>query len=97
VVASRYGASIDYMSDETGFLVDVTYRPVAGMHPSSLYVGTQTWAQPDLAHAVDRFRQIHADEETARVVGERAAARIARDFSPQRIADRILGRLYRSP
>jgi len=96
VVACRHGAAVDYLNDETGFLVNVTYRPVAGMHPSSLYVGTQTWAQPDLAQAVDRFRQIRADEETARVVGERAAARIARDFSPQRIADRMLGCLYRS-
>lgn len=80
VVATRYGGTLDFMTDENSFLVDhgwTTVGPEA--HP---YPEDARWAEPDLDHAAALMRRVFEDPEEARRRGRRAQRDMADNHSP---------------
>ncbi|KAA0593715.1 glycosyltransferase involved in cell wall biosynthesis [Azospirillum lipoferum] len=90
VIASRYSANLDYMSDETGFLVGGCERYL----DSDEYIGATPgarWFEPDIGDAAEAMRQVWEDRgETQR----RAAAGAA--LVRSRFARPVLQELYAS-
>lgn len=88
VIASAYSANLDYMSDETGFLVGGCERYL----DSDEYIGVTpgaSWFEPDIDAAADAMRRVWEDrDETER----RAAAGAA--FVRSRFARPVLQELY---
>ena len=53
----------------------------------------QTWADPDIAHAADWMRRLHADRALRERLGAAARATIEEKFSPEAIGARYRRRL----
>ncbi len=93
VITPAFGGQTDFVTRETGYLVDYTLRPVSGMSWSPFYLGTQTWCEPDLTDAIRRMRQVYADREEARARGARGRRLVAERFNRRRIGELIVDRL----
>jgi SAM-dependent methyltransferase len=78
VIATRYGGNLEFMDEDTGYLVDHTLGPVGPGSPP--YQPDDTWAEPDLDQAAAFMQMFAADPRAGAQVGERAAASVARRF-----------------
>lgn len=70
VIASRYSANLDYMNDETAFLVDGRERYLDTDEYTDVTPGA-CWFEPDIEAAADAMRRVWQDRGEA---GRRAAA-----------------------
>ena len=93
VVTTGFGGPTEFLGDETAYLVGHTLRPVWGMEWSFFYDGTQRWAEPDLGHAIDSLRRVHAERVEATTRGARARDHIARHLTRDAVARRMIERL----
>ena len=57
VLTTGYGGQRDFLSEDTGLLVDYHSRPVTGMAWSPFYSAQQRWAAPDLGMASDLMQR----------------------------------------
>ena len=88
-IATGWSGNLTFMAPGQAHLVRHTLVPVpAGCDP---YPVTARWADPDLDHAAELMRQVHADPSTARELGRAGAARIAADFSTRALGS-VAGR-----
>lgn len=79
VIATGYSGNLDFMDDDTAYLVDYDLEPVGpGNDP---YPPESRWAGPRLDHAAELMRRVVERPEEARERGRRAEARIRTDFS----------------
>ena len=73
-IATGWSGNLDFMDDETGWLVRSSLVPVGpGNAP---YPEDAHWAEPDLDHAAALMREAAADPAATRARGLRAAERI---------------------
>ncbi len=80
VIATRYGGTLDFMTDENSYLVDCGEVAVGpGAHP---YPPDARWAEPDLEHAARLMRRVFDDPAEARVRGARARRDLQERHSP---------------
>jgi glycosyltransferase involved in cell wall biosynthesis len=101
VIATRYGGSMEYMSDENAYLVDYKLAPVGEGH--SPYPADGVWAEPDLHQAATLMRRVFENREEAQKRGELARRQMLERHSPtiagatiERRLALIHERLYRS-
>jgi glycosyltransferase involved in cell wall biosynthesis/SAM-dependent methyltransferase len=88
VIATRYGGTLDFMTDENSYLVDHTWTKVGpGAQP---YPADATWAEPDLDHAARLMREVFENRDEA----YRRGARAERDIR-ERHAPHVAGALMR--
>lgn len=90
VIASAYSANLDYMSDETGFLVGGSERYIDGDE----YIGVTPgacWFEPDVGLAAEAMRLVWEDRKERE---RRAAAGAA--FVRSRFARPVLQEIYAS-
>jgi glycosyltransferase involved in cell wall biosynthesis len=79
VIATGYSGNLDFMDDDTAYLVDYDLELVGpGSDP---YPPESRWAAPRLDHAAELMRRVVERPEEARERGRRAEARIRTDFS----------------
>jgi len=79
VIATGYSGNLEFMDDDTAYLVEYDLVPVGpGCEP---YPAGSRWAQPRLAHAAELMRRVVERRDEAAERGRRAAARIRADFS----------------
>ena len=79
VIATRYSGNLEFMDDDTAYLVDYDLVPVGpGNDP---YPSESRWAAPRLDHAAELMRRVVERPAEARERGRRAEARIRTDFS----------------
>ena len=79
VIATGYSGNLEFMDDDTGYLVDYDLVPVGpGCDP---YPPGSRWAQPRVTHAAELMRRVVERPDEAAERGRRAAARIGGDFS----------------
>ena len=93
VVATDYSANVDFMHEGNSF--PVRYRMVPIERDHGPYRAGWLWAEPDEAHAAERLREVFADPDAARRVGERGRADIARTLSHEAVGRRIRALLER--
>jgi 2-polyprenyl-3-methyl-5-hydroxy-6-metoxy-1,4-benzoquinol methylase len=80
VIATRYGGTLDFMTDQNSYLVDHGWTKVGhGAHP---YPQDATWAEPDLDHAARLLREVFEDRAEARRRGEQARRDIRERHDP---------------
>ncbi len=91
VIATRYGGTLDFMTDQNSYLVDhgwTTVGPAA--HP---YPADATWAEPDLDHAARLMREVFDNQAEARRRGEQARRDIRERHDPAVAGAIMRGRL----
>jgi hypothetical protein len=79
VIATGYSGNLEFMDDQTAYLVEHDLAPVGP--GSAPYPPESRWAQPRIAHAAELMRRVVAHPAEAQERGRRAAERIHREFS----------------
>jgi glycosyltransferase involved in cell wall biosynthesis len=94
VVATGWGGFLEYLDDESAFLVDHALTPVEHNAFAS-YSPDQQWAAPDVEHAVELLRGVVADPVAARARAAIARDRVLDRYAPARVAATFLDALSR--
>jgi glycosyltransferase involved in cell wall biosynthesis len=89
VVTTGWGGPLEYLDPEAAGLVDARIVPVHH-HAHRSYGPDQSWAEPDLDHAVDRLRAVAADLSGSRARATPLRERVLEDYAPGRIAAEFL-------
>jgi len=71
VVATGYSGNLDFMTDDTGYLVRTGRTPCGPGAPP--YPPDMLWGDPDLDHAAELLRRVFDHRDEARAKGEKAA------------------------
>jgi glycosyltransferase involved in cell wall biosynthesis len=80
VIATRYGGTLEFTTEDNAYLVDWTRRAVGdGAHP---YPASGEWADPNLDQAAELMREVFANPERARERGEVARRSVLEDHAP---------------
>jgi glycosyltransferase involved in cell wall biosynthesis len=91
VIATRYGGTLEFMTDENAYLVDYKLVTVGeGHHP---YPATGVWAEPDLEQAAELMRRVFEAPEEARERGQLARRQLLEQRSPVAAGSSIERRL----
>lgn len=80
VIATRYGGSLEFMTDENSYLVDWT--PVSVGEGAYPYSPEAVWAEPDLDHAASLMRHVFESQAEARQHGQAARRDLLERHSP---------------
>ena len=88
VVATRFSGNLDFMDDDTAYLVDTTIVDVG--EGVGVYPPDARWADPKVDEAVRLMRRIVEHRDQAAEVGARAAARIRTEYSVDAVAPRLV-------
>ncbi|MFO0851532.1 MAG: glycosyltransferase family 4 protein [Gemmataceae bacterium] len=90
VIATRYSGNLDFLTDDTGYLVDCELVPVPAGTP---YPPGASWAEPSVEHAAVLLRRVYERREEAREKAERGRDWVQREMSlaaaGRRLADRV--------
>lgn len=92
VVATGWGGVLEFLDDETAYLVESTLVPVEH-HAYASYSPDQRWAEPHVSHGAELLREVFEGHDSAR---ERAGAlrdRVLRDYAPDVVAASFLSLL----
>jgi len=91
VIATGWSGSSDLITDGCGLAVDYHLVPIPpGAYP---YAEGQFWAEPSIAHAAQRMREIVASEELRRRTAERGRAHVLARHSIGAAGERYRQRL----
>jgi glycosyltransferase involved in cell wall biosynthesis len=91
VIATRYGGSLEFMTDENSYLVDWDKVAVGeGAYP---YSPKAEWAEPRLDHAAALMREVFEHPEQARERGRIAKRDLLERHSPAAAGEVMRGRL----
>jgi glycosyltransferase involved in cell wall biosynthesis len=91
VIATAYSGNLDFITPETGYLVDYTRVPI----PESVtqYPRGSHWAEPSVEHAAVLMRRVYDRRDESKAVGERAQAALSELMSPEASGRRMTARL----
>jgi GT2 family glycosyltransferase len=90
-ITTNWSAQTEFVREDLCFPVRVK-RLIPAIAKCPYYVGYE-WADPDFDHLVHRMRYVYDEREAAREVGRRAAEAVARDWTWDRAAEKIIARL----
>lgn len=91
VLATDYSGNRDFCLPAHAVLVDYAIVPVgAEEYP---YAEAQVWAEPDAEQAARHMRSFAEDPASARAMGKRAQAFMAREYGAERAGQRMRARL----
>jgi len=80
VIATRYGGTMEFTTEDNAYLVDWTPTEVGeGAHP---YPASGVWADPDLDQAAELMREVLANPERARERGEAGRRSVIEEHAP---------------
>ena len=91
VIATGWSGNLDFTRPDNSLLVD--YRLVELERDLGPYQRGQRWAEPDIACAAQRMRQVAASAELRERLGNRARETIEQELSPAAIAQRLATRV----
>lgn len=92
VIATRYGGNVDFMDDDTAWLVDGV---VAEVGDGSVYAGSGSWLDPDLDRAAAAMREVALGGDGVAARARAGQERVARDLSPVAIGSKLVALLER--
>ena len=87
VIATRYSGNLDFMDDDTAYLVDA--REVEVQRAEGPFPRGSVWAEPSLEGAVEALRAVMRRSEEARARGARGRALVEARLSPAAVGKRI--------
>lgn len=87
VIATAYSGNLDFMTDDTGYLVRAGRAPCGPGAPP--YPPDMLWGDPDLGHAAELLRRVYDHPDEARAKGESAARHARGVFSMSAYAKRL--------
>lgn len=90
IIVTGGGGVLEYAKPEHSYLVNYSWTPVFGMKWSPWYNGTQMWAEPDCAHAIELMRHVYNNQGEARKKGEMLKQYIINNLSWGKVAKKIL-------
>jgi glycosyltransferase involved in cell wall biosynthesis len=88
VVATGWGAPLDFLREETSSLVEYDLVPVRHFEPQS-YSPDQHWAEPRHEHAVELMREVARDAAAARRRAAPARADVLERYAPSRVVETL--------
>lgn len=91
VIATRYGGTLEFMTDANSYLAD--WRPVEVGDGAAPYPARGVWADPDLDQAAALMREVFADPERARARGEAARRDVIERHAPAVAGESMRARL----
>lgn len=91
VIATGYSGNLDFMTEETSYMVPWTRVEVGD--GAEAYDPAATWAEPDLDVAAELMRHVFTQPELARSVGARGKVDLETRFTPERTGARMKVRL----
>jgi glycosyltransferase involved in cell wall biosynthesis len=91
VIATGYSGNLDFMGEETSFMVPWTRVKVG--ENAEAYDADATWAEPDLEVAAQLMRHIYENPDNAREVALRGRKDLETRFTPERTGTRMKMRL----
>ena len=91
VIATGYSANLDFMDDDTAYLVPWTEWRLGA--PAGPYPAGTMWADPDIAAASVIMRQLAANPDGGVATGARGRAHIAATRTQDRLAEFVTNRL----
>lgn len=86
VIIPGFGGMMDYLSPATAYLVDYKLVPVVIEAYPDYQAGNQQWADPSVADARKKMREVFSNQQEARLRGEL----LKRDVQERFHADRIV-------
>jgi glycosyltransferase involved in cell wall biosynthesis len=95
VIATRYSGNLDFMDDESAYLVDA--REVEVERAEGPFPRGSVWAEPSLDGAVHALRAVYYGRDEARRRGIRGRALVEARLSPAAVGRRIATLLGVSP
>lgn len=90
-IATNWSAQTEFMRDDICYPVRVG-RLIPAVAKCPYYAGYE-WADPDIEHLAHQMRHVYEQREQAAGVGRRAAEVVAREWTWERAAEKILARL----
>jgi glycosyltransferase involved in cell wall biosynthesis len=91
VIATGYSGNLDFMTQDTSFMVPWTRVKVGDN--AEAYDANATWAEPDLDVAAQLMRHVYEHPEVAREVALRGKHDLETRFTPERTGTRMKMRL----
>jgi glycosyltransferase involved in cell wall biosynthesis len=91
VIATDYGGSVDFVKSEHSYPVRYRLVPITEQHGP--YLTNYLWAEPDVAHLVERLREVHEYPDIARSRGKAAQNFIMKNYSFDYVASLMGDRL----
>jgi ADP-heptose:LPS heptosyltransferase/glycosyltransferase involved in cell wall biosynthesis/SAM-dependent methyltransferase len=91
VVATEYAGPLDYLDAKHHWLVRHQSAPVRQAY--AYYNPSMAWSEPDVTHAAEGLRWVHAHREEARAAARAAAESLNATFSPREIGKAAKARL----
>lgn len=91
VIATNYSGNTDFMTAETGYLVDYKRVPIVDDLPP--YPRGCLWADPSVPHAAELMRRVYERPDEAAAVGARAKAALQDLLSMDAYGKRMIARL----
>ena len=81
---------LDYVNENTGYLISYTLTPVFGMPWSPYYKGDQLWAEPDVYHAAKLMRHVYNNREEAKQKGIALQRNLRKNFNYDVLGDKFI-------
>jgi glycosyltransferase involved in cell wall biosynthesis len=91
VIATDYGGTVDFVTEEVGF--PLRYRLVEVDRDHGPYAKGAIWSDPSREHLRELLRSVVANPRAAAATGQRARARMLEDYSAAAVGRRIGERL----
>lgn len=90
IIVTGWGGCLEYAKPDNSYLVNYTLTPVSGMNWSPWYRIDQLWAEPDLADAAAKMRQVYQDQQSAANKGIALKNFISTELSWDKVANKML-------
>jgi glycosyltransferase involved in cell wall biosynthesis len=91
VIATRYSANLDFMTDANSYLLD--FKLITINHSAGPYTQGSTWADPSPAHLPCLLREVYDNKPGRLAKGRRAAEDIRRQYSVTVVSQAMVGQL----
>lgn len=93
VIATNWSANTEFMSDETGYLIDYELVEARGLEPELWHYKGHRWANPSENHLRSLMRRVYSNPDEARAKGKAARQHMAANYSREAVAEIIVRRL----
>lgn len=90
-IATGYSGNLDFMTEENSYLVPYELTEIGP--DADPYPADKEWAEPDLGVAAALMREVYKQPEEAAARGQRAAADIRRNHSPEAASEAVKARI----